>query len=127
MKKIFSLFLLYGGCESSEIQSRYCQMLWIEVWIGKGLSDFLQHTIFKFHVLGDKIKLFKALQSSPALFRLLAEFESHGFCDLYSSAINVSTVGVFLANGGKILLTNFSVTFLSSTLGSFTSTFPQAV
>ena len=25
------------------IDMRYCQMLWIEVWIGIGLSDFLQH------------------------------------------------------------------------------------
>ena len=66
-------------------QWRYCQMLWIEVWIGKGLSDFLQHTIFKFHVLGHKVKLFKAFQSSPIFFCLPAEFKSHGFCGLCCS------------------------------------------
>ena len=65
--------------------SRYCQMLWIEVWIGKGLSDFLQHTIFKFHVLGHKVKLFKAFQSSPTFFCLPTEFKSHGFCGLCRS------------------------------------------
>ena len=65
--------------------TRYCQMLWIEVWIGKGLSDFLQHTIFKFHVLGHKVKLFKAFQSSPTFFCLPAEFKSHGFCGLCRS------------------------------------------
>ena len=64
---------------------RYCQMLWIEVWIGKGLSDFLQHTIFKFHVLGHKVKLFKAFQSSPTFFCLPTEFKSHGFCGLCRS------------------------------------------
>ena len=64
---------------------RYCQMLWIEVWIGIGLSDFLQHTIFKFHVLGHKVKLFKAFQSSPTFFCLPAEFKSHGFCGLCRS------------------------------------------
>ena len=67
------------------IQRRYCQMLWIEVWIGKGLSDFLQHTIFKFHVLGHKVKLFKAFQSSPTFFCLPTEFKSHGFCGLCRS------------------------------------------
>ena len=82
---------------------------------------------FKFYVLGHKVKLFKAFQSSPIFFCLPAELKSHGFCGLCRSAINVSTVGVFRANGGRILLTNFSVAFLSSTLGSFTSTFPQAV
>ena len=65
--------------------ARYCQMLWIEVWIGKGLSDFLQHTIFKFHVLGHKVKLFKAFQSSPTFFCLPTEFKSHGFCGLCRS------------------------------------------
>lgn len=64
---------------------RYCQMLWIEVWIGIGLSDFLQHTIFKFHVLGHKVKLFKAFQSSPTFFCLPTEFKSHGFCGLCRS------------------------------------------
>ncbi len=71
--------------DNYRLGERYCQMLWIEVWIGKGLSDFLQHTIFKFYVLGHKIKLVKAFQSSPSFFCLLAEFKSHGFCGLCCS------------------------------------------
>ena len=82
--------MLYKIFDSEEYKndgkfSRYCQMLWIEVWIGIGLSDFLQHTIFKFHVLGHKVKLFKAFQSSPTFFCLPTEFKSHGFCGLCRS------------------------------------------
>ncbi|MDY4831361.1 MAG: hypothetical protein SO161_02390 [Treponema sp.] len=33
---------------------RYCQMLWIEVWIGKGLSDFLQHSFSNFMSLATR-------------------------------------------------------------------------
>ena len=74
------------GTEQEDLsKKRYCQMLWIEVWIGIGLSDFLQHTIFKFHVLGHKVKLFKAFQSSPTFFCLPTEFKSHGFCGLCRS------------------------------------------
>ena len=75
----------YKPLETTLYFTRYCQMLWIEVWIGKGLSDFLQHTIFKFHVLGHKVKLFKAFQSSPTFFCLPTEFKSHGFCGLCRS------------------------------------------
>lgn len=75
----------YGKRTESDVKKRYCQMLWIEVWIGIGLSDFLQHTIFKFHVLGHKVKLFKAFQSSPTFFCLPTEFKSHGFCGLCRS------------------------------------------
>ena len=77
----YTIFKKQGFC----FHPRYCQMLWIEVWIGIGLSDFLQHTIFKFHVLGHKVKLFKAFQSSPTFFCLPTEFKSHGFCGLCRS------------------------------------------
>ena len=60
-------------------------MLWIEVWIGKGLSDFLQHTIFKFYVLGHKVKLFKPFQSSPIFLCLLAEFIVYGYPKAFPS------------------------------------------